>query len=152
MEELLAAVNGSQILGPSIGRFGASAHVTMIEENCNVLTGEPMTDFTKLRALGSNILFTFLDDTAGAKGRFAERTKGQIIIPVLDSAQHKTDRWGKVVSVGPNVYGVSPGEFILIKALQWTRSGEYEGQKIWKTNDEQVIVVTDDEDSTFTSM
>lgn len=111
-----------------------------------------MSEFTKLRALGSTILFTFLDDTGGAKGRFSERTKGQIIIPVLDSAQHKTARWGKVVSVGPNVVGVSPGEFILIQALQWTRAAEFDGEKIWKTNDEQVIVVTDNEELTYTSM
>jgi co-chaperonin GroES (HSP10) len=106
---------------------------------------------TTLRPLRNTILFQFLDDTSGAKGRFAERTKGSIIIPVLDSAQHKTDRWGKVVSVGPDVFGVAPGEFVLVKALQWTFASEFEGKKIWKTNDEQVIVVTDDEESTFTS-
>lgn len=109
------------------------------------------TQMTTLRPLRSTVLFQFLDDTGGAKGRFSERTKGQIIIPVLDSAQHKTDRWGKVVSVGPDVFGVAPGEFILVKALQWTRAAEIDGMKIWKTNDEQIIVVTDDEDATFTT-
>jgi hypothetical protein len=104
-----------------------------------------------LRPLRNTILFHFLDQTAGAKGRFLERTKGSIIIPVLDSVQHKTDRWGKVVSVGPDVVGVAPGEFILIAALRWTFASEFEGQKVWKTNDNEVIVVTDDEDSTYTS-
>lgn len=104
-----------------------------------------------LRPLRNTILFQFLDETAGAKGRFLERTKGSIIIPVLDSAQHTTDRWGKVVSVGPDVAGVAPGEFILIKALRWTFASEFEGQKVWKTNDDEVIVVTDDETETYTS-
>jgi co-chaperonin GroES (HSP10) len=105
---------------------------------------------TTLRPLHNTILFQFLDETAGARGRFSERTKGSIIIPVLDSAQHKTDRWGKVVSVGPDVDGVAPGEFVLIQALQWTRAAEIDGMKLWKTNDDKVIVVTDDEASTYT--
>ncbi len=107
---------------------------------------------TTLRPLHNTVLFQFLDDTAGARGRFSERTKGQIIIPVLDSAQHKTDRWGKVVAVGPDVDGVVAGEFVLIQALQWTRAAEYDGEKIWMTKDDKIIVVTDDETSTYTSL
>jgi co-chaperonin GroES (HSP10) len=105
----------------------------------------------KLRPLGNTILFSFLDTTVGAKGRFTERTQGLIIIPVLDSAQHKTDRWGKVISVGPKVDGLEPGDFILIEALQWTPGTEFDDDKIWKTDDSKVIVATNDEASTYTT-
>jgi hypothetical protein len=96
------------------------------------------------------VLFQFLDETQGKAGRFVERTAGSIIIPVLDSKQHKTDRWGKVVAVGPMVDGVSPGDYVLIEALQWSFGAEYDGQKIWRTIDTKIIVVTDDLASTIT--
>lgn len=102
-----------------------------------------------LRPLGNTILFKFLDQTAGAAGRFSERTNSSIIIPVLQSAQSKTDRWGKVVAVGPKVDGVAEGEFVLIQALQWTRGSVFDDEKIWKTTDDKVIVVTNDENDTL---
>jgi hypothetical protein len=105
---------------------------------------------TTLRPLNNTILFTFLDQTTGDKGKFVERTRGAIIIPVLDSAQNATHRWGKVHSVGPKVDGVQPGEYVLIEALMWTRASEIDGAKIWKTNDEKVLCVTDDINLTLT--
>ena len=102
-----------------------------------------------LRPLNDSVLFQFLDKTEGKAGRFAERTAGTIIIPVLDSNQHKADRWAKVVAVGPKCEGLEPGDFILIQALQWTFGSEFEGQKIWRTIPDKIIVVTNDEASTL---
>jgi threonine dehydrogenase-like Zn-dependent dehydrogenase len=62
----------------------------------------------------------------------------------MESSQ-KDNRWGRVEAVGPDVHGIQVGEFVLIEALQWLRSEEYEGQKIWKTDDSKVLMVTDDE-------
>lgn len=103
----------------------------------------------ELRPLNNTVLFKFLDDTSAKGGRFAERTKSSIIIPVLDSVQKTTNRWGRVVAVGPKVDGLEPGDFILIQALQWTFGAEYDDQKVWKTNPDQVIVVTNDESETI---
>lgn len=102
-----------------------------------------------LRPLGNTVLFQFLDATVSKGGRFTERTSGSIILPVLDSNQKNQNRWGKVVAVGPKVEGLEPGDFILIQALQWTFGSHFEDDKIWKTNDEQILAVTNDEDSTI---
>ena len=110
-----------------------------------------MADFSKLRPLKKTILFQFLDETGGGKGRFQERTKGSLIIPVLNTKQTTENRWGRVVAIGPDVQGVAVGEFILIAAQKWTASETFEGEKVWKTVDidEAVMCVTDDEDVTI---
>jgi len=99
---------------------------------------------TQVIPLNDNIMFQFLDETGGAKGKFTERSLlSGIIIPTVDSSQ-KQPRWGKVVAVGPDS-AVKVGEFILITALMWTYGTELDGEKMWKTEDAKVLMVTDDE-------
>lgn len=100
-----------------------------------------------LRPLRNTVLFRFLDETGGSRGEFSERTRSGLIIPKLQSTQ-KGERWGKVVAVGPDVAGVEVGEFILIEPMMWTNHEVFEGEKIWKTNDEKILLVTDDESQT----
>lgn len=104
---------------------------------------------TNLRPLKNTVLFQFLDDTGGAKGRFSERYNGSIVIPVLNSNQNKSSRWGKVVSIGPDVQEVKVGDFILIEPLQWTNNEVFEGEKIWKTDEGKIMLSTDDESQTY---
>lgn len=103
----------------------------------------------KLRPLKNTVLFQFLDETGGAKGRFAERYNGSIVIPVLNSTQNKSPRWGKAVRVGPDVREIKEGDFILIEPLQWTYNEVFEGEKIWKTDESKIMLSTDDESATF---
>lgn len=107
-----------------------------------------MADFSKLHPVGSSLLFTFLDDTGGGKGRFQERSKSGLVIPVLNSSQTNENRWGRVVAVGSDVDGVAVGEFILIEALKWNAHETFEGEKVWRTISDSVICVTDDEAET----
>ena len=100
-----------------------------------------------LRPLSNSILFEFLDRTGGAAGAFSERTRSGLIIPKTQSTQRK-ERWGRVLYLGPDVEGVQIGEFILIEPLMWTTHETFEGQKIWKTNSEKVLMVTGDESLT----
>ena len=103
----------------------------------------------KILPLRNNVLFRFLDSTGGAKGRFTDRkTESGIIIPTLDSAQ-KLPRWGQVVAAGPDA-GVVEGEYILIEALMWSNGtvSEFDGEKLWKTDDSKIIMVTDDVEET----
>ena len=96
-----------------------------------------------IKPLRNNILFIFLDETSGPKGKFTDRkTKEGIILPILDSTQ-KHPRWGKVLAVGPDTT-VKVGEYILIEGLQWTFGVKLDDVKMWKTDDSRVIVVTDD--------
>lgn len=99
--------------------------------------------------LKNNIMFEFLDETGGAKGKFTDRRYGEtgIIIPTLDSSQ-KLPRWGRVLAVGPEATVVE-GEYILIEALMWTYGTEVDGVKMWKTDDSKVLMVTDDVEETY---
>lgn len=98
-----------------------------------------------LRPLGNNIMFTFLEDTVGAKGAFVDR-HNMFVLPTSTNRQ-KVHRWGKVVAVGPSVDGVVPGDYILIEALMWMEGVKFEGGKIWKTDDSKVLAVTNDLDA-----
>lgn len=106
-----------------------------------------MSNLSSLNPVGKSILFQFLDETGGAKGRFQERSKSGIIISVQGN-QTKDNRWGCVVAVGDEVDGIKPGEFILIEALKWSPHETFEGEKIWRTIDDVVIAVTDDQSET----
>lgn len=103
---------------------------------------------TTIKPLKNNIMFKFLDETAGSKGKFNERTKGLIVLPTgLDSAQ-KQPRWAEVIAVGPEA-AVEVGEYIYIEALQWTFGTEVDGVKMWKTDDSKVILATTDIEETY---
>lgn len=95
----------------------------------------------KILPLKNNILFQFLDETTGAKGRFTDRTLASgIILPTLDSTQ-KTPRWGQVIAAGPDAQ-VSTNDYILIEGLMWSYGVEIDGVKYWKTDDTKILVAT----------
>jgi co-chaperonin GroES (HSP10) len=97
----------------------------------------------KILPLRNNIMFRFLDETSGSKGKFSERKLASgIVLPTLDSAQ-KSPRWGEVIAAGPDAQ-VKEGEYILIESLQWTFGTEVDGRKMWKTDDSKIIMATDD--------
>ena len=102
---------------------------------------------TAIVPLKNNIMFQFLDETGGSKGTFADRATASGIIIAQTAAQQKLPRWGKVTAVGPDS-AVSIGDFILVEALMWTFGTEIDGEKMWKTDDSRVLMVTDDEKTT----
>lgn len=105
----------------------------------------------KITVLRNNIMFRFLDETGGEKGKFTERkTPSGLILPTLDSEQ-KDARWGEVLHVGPLVHGIEPGDFIYIEPLMWSFGTEIDGQKMWKTDDTKVIFVTNDPADTIST-
>lgn len=104
---------------------------------------------SQIKPLGNTVLFVFLDQTGGAQGAFSERTRSGLIIPTTKSTQ-KDHRWGKVIAVGPKVDGVSPGDYVLIEALMWMEGVKVDDQKLWKTDDSKILMVTDDESLTVT--
>lgn len=96
-----------------------------------------------LRPLSHTVLFQFLDTTSGQEGRFSERTRSGLIIPTLQQTQ-KGERWGRVVAVGPDVEGISAGDFVLIEPLMWNVHGKFEGEKFWKTNADKILAVSNE--------
>ncbi len=97
---------------------------------------------TTLRPLRNNIIFQFLDETAGSKGAFTESTISGIIIPRTNSTQ-KVHRWARVVAAGPDSE-VAPGDYILIESLMWMEGVKLDDEKVWKTDDSKVLAVTND--------
>lgn len=99
---------------------------------------------TIVHPLKDNIMFRFLDESGGGKGKFNDRTLASGIIIAQTDMQQKQPRWGEVLAVGPDVRDLKVGEYILVEGLMWTFGTEIEGQKMWKTDEGQIIFVTDD--------
>lgn len=96
-----------------------------------------------LKPLKNIVMFTFLDETGGAKGAFsAALAESGIILPASVSLQ-KTHRWGRVVAAGPEAEVVE-GDLILVEALMWMEGVKFDGRKVWKTDDSKILAVTDD--------
>jgi hypothetical protein len=100
----------------------------------------------KLLPLKNNVMFTFIESTGGTKGRFHEliRSSGIYVPPTV--AAQKVARWAVVVAAGPDAT-VEPGDYILIESLMWMEGVKYEGVeggKIWKTDDQKILAVTND--------
>lgn len=102
---------------------------------------------TTLHPLKNSIMFEFLDETGGSKGKFTDRATSSGIIIAQADQQQKLPRWGKVIAVGPKS-AVKVGEFVLIEALMWTFGTEVNNQKMWKTDDSRVMMVTDNIEDT----
>jgi len=96
----------------------------------------------KIKPFRNNVLFKFLDETAGAKGVFhAKLASSGIILPPTVSLQ-KQHRWGRVYAAGPDA-AVKEGDLILIEALMWMEGVKHENEKIWKTDDTKILAVAD---------
>lgn len=105
-----------------------------------------MSDYTKLKPLSNNVMFVFLEDTGGQKGRFHEvLLSSGIYVPPTDNAQ-KVARWGKVVAAGPKAE-VKAGDYVLVEALMWMEGSKWGEGKIWKTDDSKILAITDDLES-----
>jgi hypothetical protein len=101
-----------------------------------------------LRPLKNSFLFAFFNDTA--QGLFFERNKGKIILTNKDwDSMGQFARWGRVLAVGPQVTDFNVGEIVLIEAGKWTIGFEHEGVRIWKSDQEKVIAIGEDESVTF---
>jgi co-chaperonin GroES (HSP10) len=103
---------------------------------------------TNLKPIRNNIVFQFVEQTSG--GRFlARKTEAGIILgSILD--EQSIPRWGKVISVGPDVAeeeaSIVPGIFIFIEGGAWTQQITLDdGEKIWKTDVSKVIATSDEE-------
>lgn len=99
-----------------------------------------------LRPTGTNFLFHFTNDTSS--GRFIERSKGSIILTNQDyDSQGKYARFGKVTAIGKDVKDFKVGDIVLIESLKWTKSMEFEGQKVWKSDEDKVLAIGSEEDT-----
>lgn len=103
----------------------------------------------KIKALGDSVLFQFLDESR--KGMFVPKLSQTILIAGAGIDHQDGARWGKVVTVGPDVDPeIQEGKFILVDALKWTPGVDIgNNEKVWKTACEHVMAVSDTEVSSF---
>ena len=101
----------------------------------------------KLKAVGSSILFKFVDET---HGKFLGRTTQSGILVATGFSDQKEPKWGEVLSVGDRVEDIKVGEFILIEALAWTPGMYIDNdesdmqERIWRTDESRVLAVSEE--------
>lgn len=96
---------------------------------------------TTLHALHNHILFQFVDRVTTA-GTFEEsQTQGGIIMLSDNDKSAKTSRWAKIISLGPKCSKVftQPNCEILIENLRWTEGAKFNGETIWRTDENQIL-------------
>lgn len=94
-----------------------------------------------LRPIGDTILFVF-KDKASSKG-FENQTQTGITYYSFEDSLN-TPRWGIVLAVGNKVKDIKPGMTVLIEPLRWTEGFTYDGVKIWKTVEKEIIAIKED--------
>lgn len=96
----------------------------------------------KLYPLLNGILFVFNEQLE--QGKFVEY-HGKVYVGKSDDSSIKNARWGKVIAIGPDVKddGIKVGKHILIEPLAWTKGLEYDGIKIWRTDESRVMAVSE---------
>ncbi len=96
----------------------------------------------KLRALTNKILCKEME-----KGELKSRG-GIILINDDNSEQGIRPRWMQVISVGPEVHGISPDQWIMVEHGRWTHGMVMRDDKeeftIWGAEEESVLLVADE--------
>lgn len=102
----------------------------------------------RLEPLQGNIIFQFLDEISGTKREFRARsTLGGISLVTYQNEQ-KQPRWGVVVAVSEES-DLKPGDYILIQGLMWSNGTTFSGVDVWKTDEHQVLMYTQDVTETY---
>jgi len=99
-------------------------------------------DFTKIKPLGDNIVFYWVDDVEDSY----ELSSGIVIARTLSKNR---DRWGKIVAVGPKS-AAEVGQYVLPDKVCEPFGAMWEGLEIWRTRDDMVVCVSDDYEVTKT--
>ena len=89
----------------------------------------------------NNILFQFSYETL--HNRFVNNSRAGLLISSLDVQQTNIPRWAQVTHVGPEVIDVKIGDHILIDEGKWTPGFMIGGQRYWKTDEDQVMLISD---------
>jgi len=97
----------------------------------------------KLRALNNKILCHFIE-----KGE--QLSRGGIIMMDDDAREEGIrPRWMHVYSVGPDVIGITEGQWIMVEHGRWThghvvRNEDNEEFTLWSAEEESVLLVSDE--------
>lgn len=96
---------------------------------------------SSINPLKDSVIFTFLQGTR--HGHFKRETDWGFEVAGTDMDTSK-DRWGKVKLVGPDVKYVKPDDYILVESTKWTTGVEVEGETMWRTKEEFIMLTSDE--------
>lgn len=102
-----------------------------------------------IKAIHNHILFQFLD-RVNYQGQFEEQQSlGGILILSDHDKSAKSPRWAKIISLGPDCSDVfrKEGCEILIENLRWTPGVKYQGENLWRTDEDQILAYRYPEDT-----
>lgn len=94
----------------------------------------------KIEAIQNHIVFKFIDKVTNAGEFEGQTTEGGIdLLHSVDNSA-KQDRWAKIISLGPECSDElrEPGCEVLIDNLKWTAGVEFNGSKVWRTDESHV--------------
>jgi len=97
---------------------------------------------TELVALRNHIIFQFESEQTRHMGskQFEEKTDWGLTFVRVDSST-KSARWGTAKILGPECSDeISVGSRILIDALRWSEGFDYEGERYWRTDSNQILL------------
>lgn len=105
-----------------------------------------MESLKHVKPINDGIIFQFLEDVAS--GKIFSRTESGIFI-APEASDMKKCRWGKVLAIGDSVKNVNVGDYIFIENLKWTNKLKYKDSEFWKTNEQYVLLKTDEMPKNF---
>lgn len=93
-----------------------------------------------LSPIEKGIFFIFADETSST--HFKNKTESGLTI--IGGPQSDLPRWGGVIQVGSKVEGIEVGDCILIEKGGWTQAFTNENIRMWKTDEDKVLAVSDE--------
>lgn len=104
----------------------------------------------KIIPLGNKFTFKFVDkvvlrtDQDKRRTQFEEETTGGFIVSSYDEGA-KMPRWVIVQETGPDIpeSDFKAGSKVLVEALKWSESLEFEGDTLWYSDLTQVMAIDD---------
>lgn len=100
-----------------------------------------------IEPIGNNVIVQFVDEIYSE--RFVNRAASGILLPSVDGNQSQSPRWAKVTHVGPTARELKAGDHVLISAGKWTPGFDFQGQRYWKTDEDQVVGTADEPGTTY---
>lgn len=94
-----------------------------------------------------HVIFTFVEDISNE--RFINSTSSGILTTSNSLEQTNHPRWVKIHAVGPKAYDVKPGDYALVEAGKWTNQFVVDGTRYWKTDESQLLAVSDQPGATY---
>lgn len=96
-----------------------------------------------LTAIKNNVIFKFVD-AVNSKGEFEKQaTAVGIVLNASADDSAKNPRWVNVIAVGPDCTTIKVGQQALLPNLRWTSGVDFDGGKVWRSDETQVVAVRD---------